>query len=467
MEELELILNKLNNILKLNNIDESIYKTELNSIKQIIENLNINYGLYWELKEDEIQQDINHKKIILNNIEQYNINNREEINLNNIHTLIEGENLISLNYLINNNNKYELIALDPPYNLSKDFSYNDNRLNKSDKYKHSEWLNFMYIRLKLAHQLLTEDGIIYIHIDETEQAQLKLLLDYIFGENNFISKLSWFKGYGKNNSQFFSNSTEYIYFYAKNIKILKEKNIKFRVVKDGYYEVKSIVHKLRNKPITEIEKAVREYYNKHPELKGIISYNKVEEGSLKLYASHKLAKPDNKGYHYEIIHPITKQPVKKPKNGYNRPEYSMNKLIEDNLVIFGNNHTYTPRKKAYLDDCKYNVPKDLIVNLDRGGSDLIKLIGHNQFSYPKPVSLVKYLINLYPSKHIKILDFFAGSGTTGQAVLELNKEDDGERIFTLCTNNENNICQDITYQRLKTVFENYNDSLLYYIINLD
>lgn len=446
------LIKELISKLELDGVDVSKYTQELENINKNLKGKK--YGLVWEQHTEPLIEELKSKVVELQEVKERRIYKGEEYTNN---FLIEGDNLESLNAMLNSGleGKVDIIAIDPPYNIAGEFIYNDNRVDVEDKYRHSKWISFMDERLKLAKKLLSTTGVIFINIDEVEVSNLKLLCDDILGEDNFLSMMSWYKGYGKNDSRFFSNSTEYILVYAKNKFELSNKDMRFRTIKEGFKDVDSIVKNFKGTDHKELEKLIREFYKKNNHLKGIKAYNMIEEGTLRVYSSVTLEKPDNKGYRYNITHPVTKLPVKMPKNGWSRPEYSMNRLIDDGLVLFGDSHNKIPRRKLYLDDMKYGTPKDMINNSEQGGTEIRNLFGEGVFSYPKPVSLIKYLISLYPDKDVLVCDFFAGSATTGHAVLELNKEDGGNRRFILCTNNENNICEDITYQRLNKVINGY------------
>lgn len=397
--------------------------------------------------------------------------------------LLIGDNFDSLtNLLQTHRGRVNVIEIDPPYNTgNKDFWYHDDYVNNEDTFRHSKWLSFMEPRLSMAKNLLSDDGIVVVHIDYNEFAELKMLMDRVYGQDNLIQIVSWHKGYGKNESRFFRNTTEYVLVYAKNMGRLIELDYSFRAGKEGYSEVKQIIDDFKDSggvDSAELEKIIKEFYKNNPHLKGISSYYKVEDRTLRLYSSVTMEKPADPCYFYDVMHPVSNKAVKIPKKGWNRPESSMKELLANNEVLFGKDESTIPRRKYYLDEMSDEAPKDLIINSEQGGALIKQILGEEeaQFSFPKPLSLLKFLLRLYPKKDSLVLDFFAGSGTTGHAVLELNKEDGGNRKFILCTNDEAGIGETVTYERIKRVItgkdwadgkehESYEASLRYYNVN--
>lgn len=439
--------------------DYSKYSQE--ELIQYIEELNQQlknkmYGLYWD---KEITKE-NNSNILISNmpllIERVNM----QVNNNgDNHILINGENLfalIGLNFILSE--KIDVIYIDPPYNTgNKDFIYNDKFVNEDDGYRHSKWLSFMEKRLLLSRNLLSQEGIIFISIDEHEVFQLKLLCDKIFGEVNYIENFIWIKNSIKNLSKTTSTNHEYILCYAKNKNYILDKGY-FRVKKPGLDEVKDLLDRLyeKNATIDEAEKEINLFYKKHDGLKGISMYKKVDIKNNKfvLYRLSDISAPKAKGtgLTYNVYHPVTKQPCKVPSRGWAYSEEKMKELIENNLIYFYQDHNNVPAYKRYLDTVETEVVKSTFENFDEGKKELYKIfLSNDVFENSKPHSLMKHLISMINKKDVTILDYFAGSGTTGQAVLELNAEDGGNRKFILCTNNENKICDNVTYPRLKTI----------------
>lgn len=422
------------------------------------------YGLVWEEHEEAVDVMMRDNIPVFTEVKEHEICMvpGEKYNF-----LIEGDNLHGLRLLEKTHKgKIAVIYIDPPYNTGKkDFVYDDMMVALDDGFRHSKWLSFMNDRLLLAKSLLANNGIIFISIDDNEQAALKLLCDSILGEENFISMLSVENNpKGRKNSSFISVSNEYCLIYAKN--------------KNSAYFIENIPKP--SSDLTQDENGVYVHNSGKRVLVGENSYNKKVENK-------------NSDKHYSVYFNekirdmilIKDEAINKPheellKNGYRRyysycgndfveNTYSMSKFEElfskdaldfkDNK-IYEKNFSTTIRIKSLVTNRKYEaiinnkkVEYQIDVKTTSAGSELKCIFNTTKpiFSNPKNVSFIKLLISLLEDKDITVLDFFAGSGTTAQAVLELNKEDGGQRKFILCTNNENNICEEITYQRIKTV----------------
>ena len=399
------------------NIEELIKRiseleTELNSAKK--------YGLVWDkehTKEDVVIQ-CETNIPVLNCIKDKKLIYGKTNNL-----LIEGDNfhsLTSLNFV--DKESIDLIYIDPPYNTGhEDFCYNDKFVNEDDGYRHSKWLSLMQKRLNLAKDLLKREGVIFISIDDIELANLTLLCDSIFGERNRIATMIWkSKSGGANDSASIATDHEYILAYCKNFAYAKIYN--------------------------DMGAKVTTSYNQEDE-NGRYALDRLDKQSLGYHESldFPIVGPD--GREYRVIH---KNPNKKQARwrwGKETVEQRYNELVFKWPYVYTKNYEkktgQTPRSILF---------EDRFGRTRTGSTDLRDVIGvQNIFTYPKPVSLLRYLVEIGCPKNGIVLDFFAGSGTTGQAVLELNKEDGGNRRFILCTNNENNICEGVTYPRIKTV----------------
>lgn len=434
---------------------------EINRLKK-----NKKYGLVWEHKKEQVIEDFETQQPYLQEVTEKRIENApgEPTNL-----IIEGDNFEALSILnYTHAGKVDVIYIDPPYNTgNKDFIYNDDYVDSEDEFRHSKWLSFMEPRLIVARNLLKEDGVVFVSIDEHEQANLKCLCDKIYGENNYVDNFIWVKNSTKNLSKTTSTNHEYILCYAKNIESISSNESIFRVEKAGLNEVKALLAdatKKNMKPL-QVEKKLRDYYRANPELKGISQYNKVDYGpknsgttELKAYRLDNTAAPkaSGKAATYDVIHPIDGQPCKCPVSGWRYTEETMRRHIENGQIEFYQNHNYVPAFKRYLDSVETEVQKSVIIDYIDGKKELMRLFGESPFDNPKPTTLIETILRCF-NKNDTVLDFFAGSGTTGQAVLELNKEDGGHRQFILCTNNGDKgpdsvkIAEDITYPRIKTV----------------
>ena len=202
-----------------------------------------------------------------------------------------------------------------------------------------------------------------------------------------------------------------------------------RTLDENNEDVSNLLYKAKVNGLSteEAETSLRDFYKSRPELKGISAYNKVDE-NYKAWQAVSLEKPKDPCYFYEIVHPITNQPCKVPKKGWRMPEETAKRYMEDGILVFYKDHLSSPRRKYFLDNVKFETPKNFISNSDQGGNDIGKLFENNQiFDFPKPLSLMKYLLSLINDNSALILDFFAGSGTTAHAAYALNKEDQGSR----------------------------------------
>lgn len=341
---------------------------------------------------------------------------------------IEGDNLDILKILQTTYySKIKLIYIDPPYNTKNRFVYNDNYQN------HSNWLNMMYPRLKLARNLLTEDGMILISIDEHELPNLLKICEEIFGEYNFIENFIWIKNATKNLSKITSTNHEYILAYAKNKYVLSQKKM-FRVLKSGIKEVWNILEKANTNhwSIEKTETVLKKFYKQNPNLKGISYYkyvdyvfnNKTNSKELKAFSLNDLSAPKStgKGEMYDIIHPITQKVCKHPKRGWRYKKETMMEKINNNMIWFNKDETDVPRVKIYLDDVTTDVMKSYFTDFTDGKIELTKLFdGKVYFDYAKPTTLINRFVELIEDDDI-VLDFFSGSATTAHSVIKTNAD---------------------------------------------
>lgn len=426
------------------------------------------YGLVWdaEREPEQVVLDCENNLPILQRVKGKEIRTCDEDD----NILIEGDNyhaLTVLNYT--HKGKIDVIYIDPPYNTgNKDFIYNDNYVDREDGYRHSKWLNFMEKRLNLSKELLKETGVIFISIDDNEQAQLKMMCDKIFGEKNFVSTITIQVNKGGRDYLPIAVTHEYALCYLRSSTgLLNElpKEVDF-VLEDsnGKYEL-------------------RELRNRNPR------FNRINRPNLyyPIYAES-IAADENgqclvslkktKLYNVEIF-PVNS----KGEDGcwrWGRLLLSNNisdKISDSNVVakkrrdggwnVYEKSRKSTSKAKSIWNESE--------VRTEQGTIDLRELGMAKSFDHPKSVSLIKKFIRLSSKKNSIILDFMAGSGTTGHAVLELNEADGGSRKFILCTNNELNglqkeleekglsrreiekhgICQRVTYPRIEKVIKGY------------
>jgi len=423
------------------------------------------YGLVWEEHEEEVDVKMRtHIPVFTEVQEKEIIGNLDSDQFN---FLLEGDNLHSLKLLEKTHKgKIDVIYIDPPYNTLNDgFTYSDEKVDGTDCFRHSKWISFMYERLKMAKKLLSNQGMIFISVDENEYAQLKLICDEIWSENCLVENIVWNKRVPKNDKGI-GNIHEYILVYANDI------NYKYKLMcpKEGIEDVRTLLKNSKEKgwSIEETETELKKLYKKNDYPRAITLYNNVDN-NYRIFGKINMSWPNGNtfGPRYDVFHPITKRPVKVPDRGWRWSENTFNQVVDyDNKQIlpdgsiicggiwFSSKDDMQPSTINYLDEVDRMLLRSIISLKSDGGMVLENVFGKKSaFAYPKPVALLKMLLDAttYDKKNATILDFFAGSGTTGQAVLDLNSEDGGNRKFILCTNNENGICEEVTYQRLKTV----------------
>ncbi len=382
--------------------------------------------------------------------------NQREENKNSQNLLIKGDNLEVLKHMVNAySEKVKMIYIDPPYNTGSDgFVYNDDRkftpeqlselagidLDEATRIldftvkgssSHSAWLTFMYPRLYVARELLKDDGIICISIDENEHSNLKILCDEVFGEFNFAGEIVW-KNSSKNDQAYISIQHEYLLFYVKS----KEHNSgQWSEKKEGLDEIYKAFDGFRKKHgdnWAAIHKDALEWFNQFPASNPITNskhYNWMDERGI--YFPDNISKPAN-GYYYEIEHPITKKPCKKPAGGWRFIEETMKHKISDNRIHFGKDHTVVPNNKTYLKDTEYQSLTSIKFKDGRVASNMLKnLFGQKDiFTNPKDVGLLSEIFKALNIEHRDIvLDFFAGSASTAHAIYNMNCNEEKELKF--------------------------------------
>ena len=375
---------------------------------------------------------------------------------------IEGDNLEVLKLLQKSyHGRIKMIYIDPPYNTGKDFVYTDNykdnlenylkqigenrslstkALSDSDGRFHSKWLNMMFPRLKLARNLLTEDGVIFISIDDSEVNNLRKICDEIYGSINFIACLVYDKN-RKNDAKFFSVGHEYILAYFKNISYYKENGLVFRESKEGVDLVREEFNRLRkeyNDDWVKVNKGLKELYSSwsdDDEKKPLARFTKVDEkGPYR--DDGNISWPGGGGPKYIVLHPITQKPCKCPDAGWRFPTPKrMKEEIDHGRVVFGEDETTLPRIRRNLFEYDKQVTRSVRFSYAQTATQEFNKIfdGKRVFENPKSVSdikdLIQYIIPDYESDII--LDFFSGSATTAHAVMELNSVTQGKRQYIL------------------------------------
>ena len=394
------------------------------------------YGLIFEEHRETIDEILATHTPVLAEEKDLFIDNGGQMNF-----LIEGDNLAALQLLEKTHKgKIDVIYIDPPYNTgNKDFVYDDAFVDSNDTFRHSKWLSFMEKRLVIAKNLLSEKGVIFISIDDNEQAQVKLMCDSIFGADNFIAQVIWERAFAPVNlKKHFSESHDYVMCFAKNIS---------KAICNG---------------LPRSDEANGRYSNPDNDYRGPWTSGDLSVG------------PRVESKVYEITTPSGRKIL--PPSGYcwRLDEDTFKKYVKENKIWFGENGDNVPRIKRFFSEVKQGITPMTIwkyteVGHSQDATKELKAIfdGEAKFTYPKSVRLIQRIAGLYGDKNSTILDFFAGSGTTGHAVMKLNAEDGGKRKFIICTNNENNICRDVTYERIKRVIEkeNYQTSLKYFKVD--
>ena len=417
------------------------------------------YGLVWERHEEAVDVQMR------DNIPVFTECADKEITTTTggVNFLLEGDNLHSLRLLEKTHTgKIDVIYIDPPYNTgSKDFTYDDAFVDSTDAYRHSKWLSFMERRLLCLQRLLSDTGVIFISIGEQEVSNLKILCDEIFGEQNFITIFSRQMKSGGAKGKFYTPNIDYILTYAQNIERLPN----FRAIMtqkqiDTFYN-KTETEGVRAGEVYGEERLFKASLDARPNQR---YYIQCPDGTFAI--------PPGKNFPEHLVEGETVLPGAGDKVWkWIYPRYQQ-ELAANNIVFkrtktsglvdeHGNQSAWNIYNKLWLSEQQNKgvVPSNFITEFEnRQSAAEMKKLGIN-FTYAKPVNLIKYLLTVsnQPS-NITVLDCFAGSGTTGHAVLKLNAEDGGNRRFILCTNNENNICEEVTYERIKRVIEGYGDT---------
>ena len=411
------------------------------------------YGLVWEDKPEDVEERLRDELPVLREVKDKAILSDEPDAPN--HILIEGDNLEALTALsYTHEGKIDVIYIDPPYNTgNKDFVYNDKFVDLDDGYRHSKWLSFMSKRLKIAKRLMNPNGVIFISVDDNEQAQLRLLLDELFNRKSLDrGTLIWEnRGSTKGFSKIVKNH-EYILSYSNNpdsIKSLYNKNFP---ADDELIEERLQIKRSPKNPICQIkfpkglpirdvdnirfEGYVGNGTNRIDIISGdMVFRDGVLQNDIVLEASFPYRNQTEK--FFKAME--TGEPVYDTKG---------QQWLEVFFSRTGVPHYSKQRGFTILSSLLDDVPNS-------GFSDLKALKLETKFSNPKPVALIYKVLSHFSTNNYTILDFFAGSGTTLHATMQLNAADGGHRQCILVTNNENNICEEVTYERNKRVINGY------------
>lgn len=425
------------------------------------------YGLVFEEHREQIDEILESNLPVLTEDESLFIDNGGQMNF-----LIEGDNLASLKLLEKTHKgKIDLIYIDPPYNTgNKDFVYDDAYIDGNDTFRHSKWLSFMEKRLQIARTLLSDGGVIFLSIDDNENTNLEILCNQVFGEQNKIASLPRVIKRGGKSTDKIAKNHDYLLIYAKNSAVAEFNRViieddQTKNLKDEYFEERGSYRLNQCLDYDSLQ------YNESMDYEIDIDGEKFYAGGSKEQWLER-----HKGQHKKIdwVWRWSKSLFEWGynngfvviKNGKRKRIYT--KTYTNCSIGKDSNGNYcivkSENSKAY-DSLFFT---DNIYSNDNGKKEFDKISISTKFDYPKPTSLIVECIKMIATrKSPTILDFFAGSGTTGHAVMKLNAEDGGNRKFILCTNNENNICRDVTYERIKRVIdkEGYAASLKYFKVD--
>ena len=383
--------------------------------------------------------------------------NSKPENANSENIYISGDNLVGLKHLLKSySRKVKCIYIDPPYNTGKDdFAYNDSfdfsveelseklsiseedakriiDLTKRGSSSHSAWLLFMYPRLLLARDLLTSDGVILVSIDDNEQANLKLILDDVFGEEDLVGTIVW-KSATENNPTNISIEHEYIVCFARKKESLPSIwKSHLSDMKNVILEVEAtLLHRYGNDK-DAIQREYSTWYTENKSQLGKLEgYKFCDTGGV--YAgSRSVHNPGKRGYYYDVIHPITGKPCTPPLMGYRFPQESMRLLIAQDRIIYGEDENKIIELKQYLRD--YEDKLSSVISLDgRSGANIIRTLfdNINVFKNPKTPYILEEILSFVISDNDIVLDFFSGSATTAHAIMNMNVSDNGNRIYIM------------------------------------
>ncbi len=389
------------------------------------------FGLVWERDEIDHDLSVNNDFVALDWDAELSCGDGPQRNL-----IIEGDNFDALRTLrMTHAGRVKCIYIDPPYNTgNRDFIYNDRFVDKEDSYRHSKWLEFMYRRLELAKELLREDGVIFVSIDDNEVFHLGLLMEQIFGDAGSVATFIWKRRTtpDSRNLNGVSGDHEYVLCYQNGA---------------GF--------RMRGRA------------------KNLSKYTNPDGDPLGPWMSDNLTGLANAqqrpNLHYQIVHPETglRYPPHASRGWIYGPE-RMAELIKMNRILWPKKPDGRPRLKRYVTDMKsaetgYSTVLEAPGNVE-ATKELGDMLGTKIFSFPKPVGLIAQLIEQATGPDDIVLDFFAGSGTTAQAVLNLNREDGGNRRFILVSSIEatadapgKNLCRDVCAERVRRVITGYDN----------
>lgn len=438
-------------------MNSSINKAELISKLQTLEGLtneersnlidllrqHKKYGLVWEDKPEDVEERLRDELPVLHEVKERFIDSDSPDAPN--HILIEGDNLEALTTLsYTHEGKIDVIYIDPPYNTgNKDFVYNDSFVDSEDSYRHSKWLSFMNKRLNIAKRLLSDKGVIFISIGDDEIMNLALLCKKVFGEKNYIETYVLTSTLRPDNSSpILRRNAEFVVCCSKNASSIKYFN--------------GIISETSGMPsLTKAKEKIKTI--EFPA--GVVKTN-LEDGTY--YAG---LKENGRNPQWELLEDVEVKngiiisKVKLRGHSYWATEKKVKEELDSGTELWIKSETFVPyykKAKESINRPTKILPVDYVKDGLFANTELNDgIFNHKVFNNPKPSTLISFLINFIDNKEVKILDFFAGSGTALHATMQLNAEDGGHRQCILVTNNENNICEEVTYERNKRVINGY------------
>lgn len=376
--------------------------------------------------------------------------------------VIEGDNLEALKLLQESYlGKVKLIYIDPPYNTGNDFVYADGYAESNSDFLarssqkseagdrlvantetngrfHSAWLSMMYSRLKLARGLLAEDGVMIVAIDDHEHANLRLVLDQILGVENFIANVTW-QGSGKNDARYTAGGVDYMFIYAKNESRLRSLDTRWKEPKPGIDEVEAVARRAWQQSQGDPTKATTIFRSGVRAIKAdlepaVFRYDQIDNQGRVFQADNLTSPNPRPNLMYDLVHPSTGRAVRTPANGWRYSRERMDELVADGRILFGPDETTSPRMKRYLSEQGDRIPYPTFTQSRMPGTKKLNdLLGADVFDYPKDTAILARWIGSITRDNpdAVILDFFAGSGSTGHAVMNLNAADGGHRRYIL------------------------------------
>jgi adenine-specific DNA-methyltransferase len=359
------------------------------------------------------------------------------------HSVINAENYHALQSLLfTHRDNIDCVYIDPPYNTgSDDWIYNDRYVGGDDLYRHSKWLAFMERRLILARDLLGSTGVLVVAIGDDEHHRLRILLDQVFGAENFLANITW-QGITKSDSRFGGQGADYMLCYGRDVQALIQANVRWKDAKKGFNEILDAVQRSWEDSHHDPAVATKLYRSwfKSSQMefdKSTKLFDSIDETG-RLYQKVSIGSPSPRpNLQYQVLHPVTQRPVPMPNNGWAVNVETMAQRISAGLIVFGEDETKTPRRKSYFDELATQEPRMVFEQgRSRASGHVAKLLGDRRFPNPKDHEVLMRWLSMLAPRDATILDFFGGSGSTLEAVIRLNSRDHGTRRCILVTNNE-------------------------------